>query len=61
MGTVLTRKDTYPPKRATVFDSHRTAFVWAFHVARCSGHQATVRKINGRWMAWSGKVPDARA
>jgi len=36
----------------TVFDSWRTAYTWAFHVAR-SGHVRTkVAKINGAWYAW---------
>lgn len=36
----------------TVFDSQRTAFIWAFHVARASRTKTRVAKVEGCWRAW---------
>lgn len=36
----------------THFDSWRSAFIWAYHVARTSHHKTKVQKINGDWCAW---------
>lgn len=44
------RKPIKAPKSATVFDSWRTAVVWAS--VRGRRDRCMVRKIDGRWMAW---------
>lgn len=43
------------PAAATVFDSWRTAMVWAGVAGRRAHCQ--VRKVDGRWMAWRGPIP----
>lgn len=47
----MTAKTT-PKVIPTQFGSWRSAYTWAYHVARAGRFKTKVQKINGRWCAW---------